>query len=187
MISEQKRLEHKVIEERIKSKVKALLPAWDATQHGGTIQPGAAIRVTIDRPRPYMGRFDAGKENWTIDFEENETYSRKKQIRVKVDPSTGEVSFDEKKLRKHIADLQRIVAEFLTEAKLEDDLLKQLPKMPGCMRASVKGGIISAEAKWRQLTLKQFIHLTKVMQKVQNNLEKDWEWNSFLERLNERE
>lgn len=114
------------IAELIDAQIKKALPECTISNGHATIDGDISLHVS--HPREYMGRFDAGKVYWTIDLKEGATYSRTRQVRVKVDGDT--VRFDTEKLVSHLNALREIVA---AKRKLESDRLEMenaLPPLP---------------------------------------------------------
>lgn len=134
MMTDETRKKCAEIRRKIEAAVQAAIPEMVTTHSGwdGNLD-GKNICVEFSSPREYMGRFDAGKEHWTIDLKENVTYSRKKQVRVKVDGD--KVSFDSAKLQAHVAALRKIIADDAAKKSAIKATESKLPPLPPCMNA----------------------------------------------------
>jgi hypothetical protein len=84
------------------------------------------VKLYVSRPRPYMGRFDAGKGNWTVDVKEQETHSRTLQVRVKF--KDCEPYFNCDALKEKIQTAQAIASAHKNEKSKEEDGKNEIPK-----------------------------------------------------------
>ncbi len=116
------------IRERIEAVIQAVLPAFNKVSvlpAFNKVSRGFEldhIRVWVSLPRKYMGRFDSGKQNWTIDVAERVTHSRVKQVRVKIG-ADGAPTFDKVKLLRAVEDLRAaITAHSAEQAKIKERL-----------------------------------------------------------------
>jgi hypothetical protein len=130
MMTEAQKQEHKKIRITLVEHLTKLLPDFSVTAWGFESD---RIRVEVDAPREYMGRFDSGKVNWTIDVSEVATYSRTKQVRVKI--VCGVPTFDEAKLLQLIASANLIVAKHDAQHQATQDAISKLPPLPYWMHA----------------------------------------------------
>lgn len=77
------------------------------------------VKISVSPARQYRGRFDGGKENWTIDIQEFVSHSRMGQVRINW--KDKEPSFDGTKLKQRVAEMQGIA----DAAKVRDNEVKE--------------------------------------------------------------
>lgn len=131
---ESERKNNLAIAEKIREQVAKLLPDFKLGSWGGRNE---SISIHFSSPR-LMWRSSAGKANWTIDLSEGVTYSRKRQVRVKVLPD-GRVEFDGKKLLEHFAALQHIIQKDREKVAALEQKKSALPYLPKHLEAKPFG------------------------------------------------
>ena len=106
------------------------------------------VDVEISGTKPYMGRFGAGKSNWTINVKEKKSYSRSDVIRIKFDEQRNP-SFDADRLIEAIAKHSQIIqdAEAL-EAKKKDAMLSIIDRSGTGLSVFAHGNRFSVKGEW---------------------------------------
>ncbi len=117
----------RAIREKINAMIQSLLPEFEQDKSRMGLDSGK-VSITTSAPRDYMGRYDEGKYHWTIDVKESATYSRMKQVRVKI--VNGEPSFDPAKLRAAVDEMCRRVDAHETKKRSDDERMKLLGDVP---------------------------------------------------------
>ena len=132
----------RLIEKAIDKRIHALFP--DLFPEEGVRD----VRIEAMRPREYMGRLDAGKKHWTIDVKETATYSRTKQVRVKV-AADGTFTFDEAKLKALVERAQAIFKAHEDARRKTHDAQALAPDMPRGMHATARpDGLYEVTGRW---------------------------------------
>lgn len=106
------------------------------------------VRVDIRPPRSYMGRFDAGKENWTLDISEATVFERTRQVRIKVgDKGVGPISFNEAALLKIIKEKQDLIEGTLAkQLRVEKDIAEIHNSVQGALSLGFSYGVAASES-----------------------------------------
>jgi len=115
------------IRQKVNAMIQGILPEFNQDKARMGLDHGA-VAIIVSSPRDYMGRYDEGKYFWTIDIKESATYSRMKQVRVKI--IDGEPVFDADKLRAAVLEMHRRVIEHNTKKRKDKEQMKLLGSVP---------------------------------------------------------
>ena len=161
---------NRTIDAAIKKRLAAIIPEFDKDAPGGWLTGEKDINVDISWPRPGMGRFDDGKLHWTIDISEHATFSRTKQVRVKV-AADNSVSFDEKKVLSHLAAVRAIVAADKAQKEALNKSAAALPPLPTEIVAEpVSNGLYNVRVHYYHLKLDDVKRLAGIIREFNTTL-----------------
>ena len=113
------------IEKNIENRLESILPTLGF--------PMEHFSWEISCPHEYMGRIDQGKAHWTLDIRPYSYYikMRTKQVRLKVDETTGDFDIDLSKVKNALEQVNKAVLLYIEEqnkkAEAEEIIPENLP------------------------------------------------------------